>query len=314
MQFYEIINMHVFIVWLAFMAVYFFFVVKYFLYRERNFKKEIEGKSCEQIFCYLSFTLLYASYKKYCSPNNKANIIRKNNRRYFRLTFAISIIFALKYLPLSNYFPHLNELKNCWYFIALISLFWFYAFSRVNEIFFAFIRDATDKLKTKTTKPRLKSRDLMFYGRIKLAMVSYIELIFLYGILQFILSFYESGINNGCDNWIANIGESIYFSGITIATVGYGDLSPKHGLSQFLAVYEVINGLVLIVVSFTIYVSRSIVDGEYENDASSFKSSPDVQMKTVTLKIDNAIYEKFCWLLAHFSKTEIQILEQSDDE
>jgi hypothetical protein len=35
-------------------------------------------------------------------------------------------------------------------------------------------------------------------------------------------------------------------------------------------------------------------------------------MKTVTLKIDNAIYEKFCWLLSHFSKNEIQILEQSD--
>lgn len=35
-------------------------------------------------------------------------------------------------------------------------------------------------------------------------------------------------------------------------------------------------------------------------------------MKTVTLKIDNTIYDKFCWLLAHFSKSEIQILEQSD--
>lgn len=37
-------------------------------------------------------------------------------------------------------------------------------------------------------------------------------------------------------------------------------------------------------------------------------------MKTVTLKIDNSIYEKFFWLLAHFSKNEIQILEQSDYE
>ena len=36
-------------------------------------------------------------------------------------------------------------------------------------------------------------------------------------------------------------------------------------------------------------------------------------MKTITLKIDNSIYDKFCWLLSHFSKSEIQILEQSDD-
>ncbi len=37
-------------------------------------------------------------------------------------------------------------------------------------------------------------------------------------------------------------------------------------------------------------------------------------MKTVTLKIDNSIYEKFFWLLGHFSKNEIRILEQSDYE
>jgi hypothetical protein len=35
-------------------------------------------------------------------------------------------------------------------------------------------------------------------------------------------------------------------------------------------------------------------------------------MKTITLKIDNSIYEKFFWLLGHFSRNEIQILEQSD--
>jgi hypothetical protein len=35
-------------------------------------------------------------------------------------------------------------------------------------------------------------------------------------------------------------------------------------------------------------------------------------MKTVTLKIDNRIYDKFYWLLSHFSKSEIQILKQSD--
>jgi hypothetical protein len=37
-------------------------------------------------------------------------------------------------------------------------------------------------------------------------------------------------------------------------------------------------------------------------------------MKTVILKIDNSIYEKFFWLLGHFSKNEIQMLEQSDYE
>jgi hypothetical protein len=35
-------------------------------------------------------------------------------------------------------------------------------------------------------------------------------------------------------------------------------------------------------------------------------------MQTITLKIDDAINEKFIWLLSHFSKDEIQILEQSE--
>ena len=77
------------------------------------------------------------------------------------------------------------------------------------------------------------------------------------------LSIYHCGIeNNNCP--ITNIWDAIYFSGITIATIGYGDLVPKHSFSQFLAIYEVINGFVLIVVSFTVYVSRSISEGEHK--------------------------------------------------
>lgn len=34
-------------------------------------------------------------------------------------------------------------------------------------------------------------------------------------------------------------------------------------------------------------------------------------MQTVTLQVDDTTYEKFFWLLKHFSKNEIKILEQS---
>jgi len=41
-------------------------------------------------------------------------------------------------------------------------------------------------------------------------------------------------------------------------------------------------------------------------------------MKTITLKIDDSIDNRFLWLLGHFSKNEIRILDQSayscDDE
>jgi len=35
-------------------------------------------------------------------------------------------------------------------------------------------------------------------------------------------------------------------------------------------------------------------------------------MKTITLKIDDTINDKFHWLLDHFSPSEISILEQSE--
>ena len=35
-------------------------------------------------------------------------------------------------------------------------------------------------------------------------------------------------------------------------------------------------------------------------------------MKTITLKIDDSINDKFYWLLEHFSADEVKILEQSE--
>ena len=35
-------------------------------------------------------------------------------------------------------------------------------------------------------------------------------------------------------------------------------------------------------------------------------------MQTITLKIEEKISEKFLWLLKHFSKNEVKILEQSE--
>lgn len=41
-------------------------------------------------------------------------------------------------------------------------------------------------------------------------------------------------------------------------------------------------------------------------------------MQTVTLQVDDTTYDKFFWLLSHFSKDEVKVLDQSkyisDDE
>ncbi len=50
-----------------------------------------------------------------------------------------------------------------------------------------------------------------------------------------------------------DIFETVYFSGVTITTLGYGDISPSHIVPQLLTVFEVICGFSLLIVSFTIY-------------------------------------------------------------
>lgn len=235
-----------------------------------EFSKEI---SCfEKVFFFVSFTLLIASYKKYRCKNGqedensirsaKADIIKSNNTLYFIITsLLVAILAIINLFPLKSLDEKYTIYNLYFYYYAegILFILFLYGFSRVNEIFFAFISDAREKLDSKTSSSALK-----YYERIKLAMVSYIELILLYGILQFVLSVYDMGIKgNGYPN--CNILDAIYFSGITIATVGYGDLIPTSGLSKFLSVYEVINGVVLLVVSFTIYVSRSIIEEEYKN-------------------------------------------------
>ena len=55
-----------------------------------------------------------------------------------------------------------------------------------------------------------------------------------------------------------NVVEAVYFSAMTITTVGYGDLAPSEPASQLLATYEVLGGIVLIVLAFGAYVSKAV--------------------------------------------------------
>jgi voltage-gated potassium channel len=142
--------------------------------------------------------------------------------------------------------------------LFLIGFAGYYAFSRVNEIFIAFIKDAKSHLKEPNHSSSLK-----YFERIPLAMRSYIELIILYGIITFVLHSLSPFMLCGETIYkgdLTTMWQAIYYSGVTITTLGYGDITPTHFISQFMAIFEVLNGFLLIVVSFTIYVSRSISD------------------------------------------------------
>jgi voltage-gated potassium channel len=135
--------------------------------------------------------------------------------------------------------------------VGLISLIiWgYFLMSRNNEIFIAFLNDAFDKL----NHPMNNSTNLSISDRIILSLKSYLELIINFAIVYFLLPMKFWKDNNFPDD----IESSIYFSGVTITTLGYGDISPCHWFPQFLTVYEVFCGFILLIVCFTIYTNMN---------------------------------------------------------
>ena len=123
---------------------------------------------------------------------------------------------------------------------------WVLPFSHVNEIFYAFLRDALDRIKGDPESTTLRP-----YDRVVLVSRSYLEAIVNFGLLYYL------AFRDAFTRPLRDAVEAIYFSTITITTVGYGDLAPRQPLPQLLVVYEVLLGIVLIVVAIGTYIDKA---------------------------------------------------------
>ena len=213
------------------------------------------AKSGEPILYFLSPTLCAASFLKY--KGSKEPHIRKVIKTLNSLYLFLAIV-TLTTLLVFDIFSGFDIQKG---FISNIFFFFlfYYSFSRVIEILVAFSRDVYNQL-----SPAKSSSNLKYYERISLAVNSYLELIILYGFIYFILNlynFYDCKLD-GLNNNSSQVWESLYYSGVTIMTLGYGDIKPVGVAPQFFSLMEVLNGFALIIVSFTVYVSRSIQRNE----------------------------------------------------
>jgi voltage-gated potassium channel len=121
---------------------------------------------------------------------------------------------------------------------------WAVPFSRCNEIFYAFLADALDQMER--VEPRTA---LTPVERVKFAVRSYVEVVCDFGIIYFLFPAYYFS------QPFRSIVHAVYFSGVTLSTVGYGDVTPSRPLTQFLVLYEVAIGLVLVVITLATYVS-----------------------------------------------------------
>lgn len=195
-----------------------------------------------KVFSILSPTWAIADFAK--TKWDRTKVIEVLNSTYLWVSIA-SIVAVLVY---QEYWaaPSAKSLNSSvpYFFVFAWSYF---LLSRCNEIFWAFLRDAFDKMdKAKASKSDLKPHD-----RVRLSLKSYLELVLNFSLLYALLPMTEEVWNN--KQLPIQITDAMYFSGVTITTLGYGDFSPAHWYPQFLTVYEVFCGFILLIVCFAIY-------------------------------------------------------------
>jgi len=234
-------------------------------------------------------TLIYARYEKerLKDKTKVTKFIKEINIRNFRTSLFILIILGILDLcKVLYYIKDIEPLILAFKITGFIMLWG--TISRGLEIFYAFYKDSIEQLSKKKHQSNLK-----YYERIKLAMTSYIELIFNYAIFYFVyinlITLYKMDLTTVLINFkINNVIDALYYSVVTITTLGYGDIHPNSNFYdipiQLASSAEVINGFILIIVSFTIYVSKSLEAQEY--NANENENITDSKTYVITVSED----------------------------
>jgi hypothetical protein len=122
-----------------------------------------------------------------------------------------------------------------------------YGFSKCNEIVYAFYRDAFRIFKnSQETSSNLKPHE-----RIAMAMQSYLTLIICFALLYKyipITNFFEKPFETFID--------TVYFSLASITTLGH-DITPTHWFAKLLIIYQVLSGLLILLVALTSYIGST---------------------------------------------------------
>ncbi len=195
---------------------------------------------------FISWTFALAEFRKAGrkGPDRTAVIVQMN-RIYF---VASAALVAAIIVASGNTIACLqwNPSNDGTIFRSATFLLATYCLSRCIEVFYAFFRDAFDRL-----ADREPDSDLQGRRRIGLALTSYAEMILNFGMLLSLVTAEAWQTTNA--NPPKHITDVLFYSASTITTSGGGGFVPKGAIVQALTVFEIACGLILLVVCFAIY-------------------------------------------------------------
>jgi len=127
------------------------------------------------------------------------------------------------------------------------------AFFRIGEIVFAYYYDAMDRLNGIQNVRPLTSAD-----KVRLVLKSYLSLIINWALIYFAMpmSQFHTPMTDKCSYSyeFTSFMDALYFSGVTITTVGYGDILPTGPWSRGLSICEVLVAVLVLVIALGTYL------------------------------------------------------------
>lgn len=172
----------------------------------------------------------------------RSRIITRFNRGYL---VASLVLTGVALWATGN---HASALRGAPWPPPLLLLVAWLLLSRCVEVFAAFLADAVDHL----DPSRRHASDLQPARRVGLALASYAEIVLDFGLLNALMP---------KEAWLAapaQVTDLLFYSASTITTSGGGGFTPTSWPAQLLATFEILTGVVLLVVCFAIYTGHAL--------------------------------------------------------
>ncbi|MGL5934654.1 MAG: potassium channel family protein [Cetobacterium sp.] len=168
------------------------------------------------------------------------------------LKATVLILYYLILVPIVNFSLGLHENNNLKYFFNFLSFLNVILLIVSHFILLKYV--ITDFL---------RRRRKIVASDVTVVITTYITIAISFGLLYTLLTLFNSEpAFNGIDKGLTGFEfyfKHIYFSFITITTVGYGDIYPLTTLGQFLVVVEIITGLLLTNVILGLVIGSGIL-------------------------------------------------------